>query len=94
MYLPSSHFTAYVCFLDGLDQAAGGDLFRGFSRWLAGGKDSSWVWSAWVERGVTGQDDGPGGESDMVRRLSDEVSADCVAALFEKLRVFLAENPS
>ena len=94
MFLPSEHYTAYVCFLQGIDMASGGDLLNDFGRWLARGRETSLYWAGQIERQVTGRDDGSREESDMVRRLPDEVSAKCVDALLDALRAFLTEAPS
>ena len=94
MFLPSEHYTAYVCFLQGIDTGSGGDLLIDFGRWLARGRETSLYWAGQIERQVTGRDDGSPDGSDMVRRLSDDVSAECVNALLDALRDFVTEAPS
>lgn len=90
MWLPSSHYVAFVSFLTGLDQADDGWLLDGFSRWLGG--TTSIHWSGQIEREVTGKDDGQGGESDMAFRLTRQQSDMCVELLFERLDEFLAQR--
>ena len=92
MWLPSDHYVAFVCFLDGLDMGSDGRLLDGFGSWLANGRQTSWAWWGHIERSVTGRDDGPGTESDMVRRLTPDVSAACVSALFDSLDQFLSQG--
>jgi hypothetical protein len=77
-----------------VDSSANGALLHGFGRWLAKGEETSIGWPGQIERKVTGAKDWPGGESDMFRRLSDEQSRECIAALDEALRAFVAEHPS
>ncbi len=49
-------------------------------------------WWGQIERRITERGDGEPVESDMVNRLSPEVSAKCVRALFDALDEFLAQG--
>lgn len=94
LWIPSEQYAAFVSFLVDLDVASGGQLLDGFGRWLASGKPTGMLRWGHIERNITGREDGAPGESHTLSRLSPEVSAKCVRALFDALDQFLSQEGS